>query len=795
LASKKESTHALDVFLVSFGAILLEISFTRIIAFKLFYHFTFLIIGVALLGLGSGGVLVAISRAVTRAALHRVVAISALVAALATAIGYWVIALIPLNGLDFWSSLTEPLNLAVMCGALYLPFAAVGVLLSSVFGRHPEIIGRIYAYDLLGAGLACALAIPLLGLLTPPACVFVAAVTFAVVAVRAAGKDALLVRVAGAAVMAACAFVVARPSLLPEPVTDALKTVRPETPKLFSAWNPVFRIDVTENPFSGRGYKVIHHDGLTGSTLHEWDGRESSLGRFDADLRAFAFAVADRRPKNILIIGAAGGHEILAALHFEAERITAVELNSTTVSLLTDVFADFTGNIARHPKVRLINDEGRTFLARNKEKFDLVFFVAPDSYSAMNAASSAAFVLAESYLYTAEMIGETLDHLSDDGLICMHFGEYHFLTKPNRTMRYLSTAREAFAEHGIDDFSEHALVATSPSLLEVSTMLLKKSPFTASEKQRFLEVGAKVPGTVPRYVAGSPGVDERLQSVIELPTDRLDAWHAEYPYQVGAVRDDSPFFWHFARFAGVIRGLGGRTPSFDTEDSAGERSLLGMLAIAIVFAAVLLLLPFVTIRDVWRKLPRKGVTAAYFAALGLGFMFYEIVLIQKLVLYLGYPTYSLTITLMSVLISTGVGSLVIQRHIDTGRAPIVPLLAALVVMTGFYLGVSEGLFAATLGLPLPARVLIVIACIAPLGLILGCFMPLGLSAVARLGTEHADEYVAWSWAVNGFFSVIGSVATTILSMSFGFNVVMTLALGVYGVALVALVAIRRPMDA
>ena len=100
------------------------------------------------------------------------------------------------------------------------------------------------------------------------------------------------------------------------------------------------------------------------------------------------------------------------------------------------------------------------------------------------------------------MIRETLGHLTDDGLICMHFGEYHFATKPNRTMRYLATARAAFTEDGITSFSRHALVATSPSLLEVSTMLLKKSPFTPSETERFLAVGHEVPGTVPRYVPG-----------------------------------------------------------------------------------------------------------------------------------------------------------------------------------------------------------------------------------------------------------------------------------------------------
>lgn len=791
-AAQRDGKHALEIFLVCLGAILLEISFTRVIGFKLFYHFTFLIIGFALLGLGSGGVLVAVSRRIKAAPLDTLVATSALLAALATALGYPIVAKVPLNGLDFWSSAMEPLRLGAMCAALYLPFAAVGVLLSSVFGRHAEVVGRLYAIDLLGAGLGCALAIPLLIALTPPGCIFLAAAIFATAGAVAARRR----WASGAALCATAAlgfgFLAVSPDLLPDPVTDSMKTIRPQTQRLFSAWHPVFRVDVTENIFPGnRDLRVIHHDGLLGSTLHKYDGNPATLGRFDTDARALAFAVADRRPGKVLIIGAAGGHEILAALHFEAGEITAVELNPVTVSLLTDVFADYTGRLAENPKVRLINDEGRTFLARTKDRYDLVFFVAPDSYTAMNAASSAAFVLSESYLYTAEMIEETLDHLTDDGLICMHFGEFNFEEKPNRTTRYLATARAAFEAKGISDFRRHALVASSPSLLQVATMLLKKSPFTATEAERFLEVGKRIQGNTPRYVHGTSIKDPRLASVIELPAAELAAWFDAYPYQVTPVRDDAPFFWHFARFSTVIGGLSGRTETFDNEDSTGERSLLVMLGIAITFATVFLLLPFVAIRETWAQLPRKGSAILYFGAVGFGFMLYEIALIQKLVLYLGYPTYSLTVTLMSLLVFTGIGSLLSGRYTAERPQAMAQLLGALALLTIFLLFGAGPLFHATLPWPILARAVIAGAAIAPLGIVLGAFMPVGLTAVAGI-SRYKDEYVAWGWAVNGFASVMGSVSTTILSMSFGFSTVLVLAFAAYCVASTGLVALRRP---
>jgi MFS family permease len=92
------------------------------------------------------------------------------------------------------------------------------------------------------------------------------------------------------------------------------------------------------------------------------------------------------------------------------------------------------------------------------------------------------------------------------------------------------------------------------------------------------------------------------------------------------------------------------------------------------------------------------------------------------------------------------------------------------------------------------RVLLAFVVLAPLGLCLGMFMPLGLGAVARL-TEFPREYVAWGWAINGFASVIGAVLTTILAMTFGFRAVLLLALVVYLVAVAVLRVLLRAAPA
>jgi len=323
---------------------------------------------------------------------------------------------------------------------------------------------------------------------------------------------------------------------------------------------------------------------------------------------------------------------------------------------------------------------------------------------------------------------------------------------------------------------------------------VKRDPFTTTEVDRFLTALNSMPGSTPRYAPGHPVARESVSDIATLPGSRLDRWYDSYPYDVRPITDDSPFFWHFTPFGDVLADFGDPIDRSDFEVDVGERVLLLLLGIATLFAAVFLLLPFVRIRSIWSGLPRKRRSALYFTALGLGFMFFEITLIQRLVLFLGYPTYSLTVTLAAILLSTGVGALLSSRYqARAGHAAWV-LLGALAVLTLFYEVGLTPMTDALLGRPFGARVVVAFGVLAPLGVCLGAFMPLGLGAVAGI-TKHPREYVAWGWAVNGFASVIGAVLTTILAMALGFGVVLVVALIVYGVAVLALRGLLRATPA
>jgi hypothetical protein len=789
---RKHSYYA-ELFLVSFAGLLLEIGYTRVISFKLFYYYTYFVIGLALLGIGAGAVLVTISSRLRRAATDTIMLWSLLLGAASIGIGYAVVAFTSLDTFAIWQygtfdSVKNFGLLLVICLAVFASFIAVGVITASLFSRTPERINRLYFADLVGAGLAGATVISLVTSIGAPATILLAGLTLTIAALRvAARRRALPVAVVLAALLGAC---VVAPGLFPEQRLEAAKANFFPKVTIYSSWSPIFRLDVADIPKVGA--RFLYHDGLLGSAIYRWDGRLSTLSqfRFNQDVRSLPFSLSPTPPGRDLIIGAAGGKEVLASLSYHVRHIDAVELNPVTYSLVTDKYAGYDGHLAQKPGVHYVEGDGRSFLARSNQSYDVIWFPAPDSYSATSASTAGAFVLSESYLYTSNAIVDSFKHLAPNGILAVQFGEVNYAQRPNRTTRYVATARHALAELGIRDPSGHILVATSPSFATIggateSTILVKASPFTPTEVNRFVSALATVPGSTLRYAPGIPGPNNSVRTIATSSSTELRDFYASYPYNVNPITDNGPFFWHFARFSTTLSNFTQSLKSSDRENTQGERVLLLLLFLSILLAAVFLLLPFLTIRDRWRAFNRKGRSATFFAAIGFGFFFFEITLIQRLVLFLGYPTYSLTVTIASLLIFVGIGALLSGRLRQPSNRALPILLAAITVLTVFYLFGLPPLTDALLSQPLAVRVPIAFVVLAPLGICLGMFMPLGLGAVARL-SEFPREYVAWGWAVNGFASVVGSTLTTILAMSFGFGTVLVLALVSYIVALTAL---------
>ena len=782
-----------ELFLVSFAGLLLEIGYTRVISFKLFYYYTYFVIGLALLGIGVGAVLVTISGRLRRATTDTIMLWSLLLGAASIGLGYVVVAFTSLNTYAIWQygtfeSLKNFVLLLVICVAVFASFIAVGVITAALFSRAPERINRLYFADLVGAGLAGAVVVSLIASLGAPATILLAGLTLAIAAVGVSVRRRVLpVAVVLAGLLGAC---VVAPGLLPEQRLEAAKAALFPKVTIYSSWSPIFRVDVADIPSVHA--RFLYHDGLLGTAIYQWNGRQSTLSQFqfDEDVRSLPFSVSATPPGSDLIIGAAGGKEVLASLYYHVRHIDAVELNPVTVSLVTNKYAGYDGHLAQKRGVHFVEGDGRSFLARSSRNYNLIWFPAPDSYSATNASTASAFVLSESYLYTSNAIVDSFKHLAPNGILAVQFGEIDYAQRPNRTSRYVATARHALAEIGVRDPSSHILVATSPSFASIggateSTILVKPTPFTPTDVSRFVSALGAVRGSTLSYAPGIPGPSNSVRTIATSSSAALRNFYASNPYDVKPITDNGPFFWHFERFSTTLSNFAQPLANADREIAQGERVLLLLLFLAILLAAVFLLLPFLTIRDRWRTFNRKGRSALFFAAIGFGFFFFEITLIQRLVLFLGYPTYSLTVTIASLLIFVGIGAWLSGGVRETSNRALPILLVAITALTAFYLfgltPVTNGL----LSLPLAARIPIAFVVLGPLGICLGMFMPLGLGAVARL-SEFPREYVAWGWAVNGFASVVGSTLTTIFAMSFGFSVVLVLALASYVVAILAL---------
>ena len=784
-------------FVIGFVSLTLEIAYTRVISFKLFYYYTYFVIGLALLGLGAAGAFTSLSNRLRMQDPIRLVQRVAPIAGGVGVLGYVIVARLPTDVNLIWTgtirqAVWQLVLLLVLSVSLTGVFFAVGLLFASLVVNQASEMRRLYFWDLTGAALGCLVAVPLQATVGPPTMILVSMVLLVLLGLVVALATRRSWLLTGVMTLVITLVAIACGQL--RVLTDDTKTLRDTDTIQAGDWGAVFRVDAVDLG----DLQVLHHDGLWGSSIWRYDGTRATTARFDTDNRQIPFAALPEGP-SVLIIGAAGGNEIMGALTYGASHVDAVELNPVTVDLLRNHYADYSGHIVDDPRVNYVQGDGRTFLARSSKQYDLIWFVAPDSYAASNAATSGAFVLSESYLYTRQMIETAFDHLTDPGIMVAQFGDFAFDRRPTRTARYLTTAREALRP-SVESFDLHVglIVDSGDNDLEkVSTIMLFRQEPDPKQIDGIHGALGNVPNSTAKYLPGAERADGITSDLITGTAAEVETIVANYPFEIGPIDDNQPFFWHFTSFGTVLtdwhRGFE------DNEIAIGERLLVVLVGVAALVAALFLWLPFA----VTRRRNGGGARVAgrwrlftYFAALGLGFMLIEISMIQRFALLLGFPTLSLSVSLFTLLIATAVGarfSAVVKRWEGLGLPAVTGIL---MVLSLLYMAVSEPLTDAALSWPQWGRIALVFALLFPIGLLLGVFLPTGIdAALDAAGSDEAvrGRLVAWCWAVNGFFSVIGSSVTTILSMAVGFNRALLTGLGLYVVAtLVQLVAQSEP---
>lgn len=789
----------------SAGAVLLlEIGLTRIFSYTIWYHFAYLTISVALLGFGAAGSALAAWPGLARR--RGFLAWAAVAAQLGVLLCLLVIDRVSLDPLEITSDPGQAARMLLYYVAVTLPFLAGGFLVAVPLQMYARHVSRLYFWDLLGAGLACGSIVPLIWWLGTPLATGMASVLL-LLAVAAYAEPALRARQLLAAVTAAAATlaVAGGSSFAPAPSKFASRFLQNPSARIaFHRWTPINRMDLIEEdpPLAVGAYHVwgmsphyqgdappfymIGNDGDSCAVMYLWDGQLGSLEFLRHHVLRAPYLLLDS--PSVVAIGLGGGADVLNGLVNGARHVTGVEINPATVHAVRDLYADRNGGILRRPDVSAVVGEGRSFLRSSDARYDLVEINSVDTLAAL---STGAYVLSESYLYTAEAVGDYLDHLEPGGIFAMAVGDRQsYGDAPVHTLRLASVVRRALEQRGVTAPQRHVMVVGTEGELPLSHTLVKNEPFDAEEvatMQRFLEQE----GLVFWHRPDRP-VDTLTSRILFWPRGKLEWFYANHPLNLRPTSDDSPFFFNFYKWRTLFReDLSFLRVGYDRSFATGQVMLLVMLAQAALFSGLLVLLPL-------RRVPletgggfaERVAFLGYFGALGTGFILLEISLIQRFVLFLGYPTYSLTVVMLALLVSTGVGSLATGR-IESGFARALPgRLALLVGLVAALLLGAPRVFDALLGAPLALRIAASVALLAPLGLVLGGFFPLGI----RLAERANPRLVPWAWAVNGCATVVGTLLAVIAGMTWSFSVVALAALGIYGVGVLGVVAVeaRRP---
>jgi hypothetical protein len=761
---------------ISAALLMTELALTRIFSVTMYYHFAFLAISIALFGLSASGVYVYLAR--HRLARHDIAALlgwHALAYAGVTTVSLALLVRLRV-GLNYS---VENLFLMLAIYALAaLPFFAGGAVITLAISRLAGRINQVYASDLLGASAGCLLLLPLLDRVGAPGVVLATASLGALAAVLFSGPSRPI------RAIAAVLIIVPWAAHLGGLVSfDVRATKGHETDRvLFAKWNSFSRIGVYDRKHGDWSLsptytgpvpqtRFMDIDSAASTPIIGFTGNLEDVRYLKAELTAVAYYLAPERFR-ALVIGPGGGRDLLSALVFGASHVDGVEINPIIArDVMMNRFLAFSGGLYERPDVKVHVEDGRSFVRRSSESYDVIQASLVDTWA---ATAAGAYTLTENSLYTVEAFQDYLDHLSPRGALTITRWVLD-------GVRLVSLAQEACARQGLDA-SRHLAVIQHE---KVATFILKKSPFTAEESERLREICSGLHFTV-LYAPGLPapailaptggghweaadGTPNDYARLVSAP-DRA-AFYASYPLDITPTTDDRPFFFHTTKIKDQTSVAFGRTMLFGN----GLSALMTLMLISGVLVVLFIIGPMAVSG---RSLLGTGWPAwlGYFGLLGAGFMLIEVALLQRFVLLLGHPVYSLTVTLFSLLLGTGLGSYMSRRVSDANvKSRTLLALAGVAALGVLAIVALPAVIKAAISLGLAARVAVAVGVLLPAGLVMGVPMPSGIRLLAR----SQPDLLPWAWAMNGALSVLGATLAVFIAMNWGFSATLLCGSGVY----------------
>ena len=747
------------LFILSFCLLALEILLTRILSVIFWYHFAFLVVSVALFGMTVGALIVYLTPKTFLPQLtQKHIAVYAYVSSFAVIVSF--LSLFYLPALFAFLNIPDSLIPALYI-LLSLPFIAIGICLSLSLTRFPEHIGKIYSINLAGSALGCIGIIFILNIFNDPSAILFIAYLCVLAALLFAfsGQVGRLFKLFCILTMLFLYVFSLKigysNSITPLWVKGAIQ----KRPPFYSKWNFFSYLTVgipSRKPFgwgfSPKVYSVkINTEELmllidegAGTVLTKFNDL-SELEYLKLDVSAIAYYLHNN--DDVLVLGSGGGRDLLTAVLFGAKKVVGVEINKDVNDIAFNKLKDFSGDIKNYGQIHLIVDEGRSFVSRSKEKYNLIQVSWVDSFAAF---ANGAFALTENSLYTKEAWVIFLEHLKERGTLT--FSRWYDKNGPAEIYRLIALAKSSLQKIGIKDIRQHiALVRNmrSEGQVDTGTILVNKSPFSDSD----LAVLEKICDNLKFELVLSPKIskDNNFISILE----NSDTSYAlrNISSDVSPPTDNKPFFFYFAKFKDIFS----KSPA-----DQGLIILRKLFFTILIFGIIFIMIPLIY------KPHYKGVSQIstnmliYFFSIGLGFMLVEIPLMQRLGISLGHPIYGLTVVLFSLLFSCGIGSY-LTKYLNNRLKTMLPFMV-LVLFIFIFLNLLPLIINIMTPSLMPIKILVSIVVLALIGVPMGMPFPIGMKTA---GDENSPRVLYWG--VNGFASVCGSALAAVISINFGFQ--------------------------
>lgn len=793
----------LGVFLLSMASLAFEITLTRIFSLAQWYHFAFMSVSIALLGFGASGSFLSLFPGLGRRDMPRLLALLSALFSIFVVASYLTINYIPFDSYRIaWESL-QFLYLAIYYLSLMLPFFFCGLALGVLLAARPELVARIYSSNLAGSSLGCFAAAASFSLLGGEGTVMLGALLGALAAgvfwVERRGASPLPTGIVFPIVLALLFLTICPPSFFEtrlSPYKGLSQTMLyPGAEVVFRRWNAFSRVDVvkSESIRSAPGLSLVYPNPPPPQLGIFTDGGNLSPITSTSEEMDFVDCLPTSLPyllrpgAKALIIEPKGGLDVLTALWEGASSVTAVESNPLIVETVRTRVGDFAGGIYGDPRVEVVTENGRSCVRRTREHFDLIQLSLADTYRPV---TSGAYSLSENYLYTVEAFSDCLAHLEEGGLLVV---SRWLQIPPSESLRAGALAVTALEKTGVQRPERSLVVVRS---LQTALILVKKGDFTAQEIEsvrRFCEERkfdlVHYPGIEPaeanRYnVLPEPSYYRAFREL--LSGENRARFYATYPFDIAPPSDDKPFFFHFFKWSQAPAILQTYGKIWQPFGGSGYFVLVALLILALLASMLLILAPlFFRPREIGeaRAISRelKWRVFAYFALLGFGYLFVELPLMQRYILFLGQPTYSFAAVLGAILLFSGLGSMASPRLSLRWILPslcILILLYPLLLSPFFRLFLAQGFW---------VRLLASLLSLAPLGFLMGMPFPKGIEVVNKV----APGLIPWAWGINGCASVLASILATMLAVSFGFSWVLVAAGLAYAIGLAAIRSIWK----